>query len=130
MSTENGSSMSGDLSEVHVVELFQMINSSQKTGKVELKLSDGAAKVLFNEGEVVYAEYGKQQGKEAIYALLGVTSGQFVYSPGLSAEAEGNDVIGGFMGLVMEGMQRLDEESDSSLPKGMKAPSMDGDQYF
>jgi len=130
MDTEISSSMSGDLSEVHVVELFQMINSSQKTGKVELKLSNRSANVLFNEGEIIYADYGKQQGKEAIFALLGVTSGKFVYSPGIPAEAEDNDVIGGFMGLVMEGMQRLDEESDSDLPKGMKVPSVDGDQYL
>ena len=128
MTADISSSMSGDLAEVHVVELFQMINSSQKTGKVELKLSDGSATVFFNEGELVYAEYGQLKDKEAIFALFGVTSGQFVYLPGIPAEAEENDVIGGFMGLVMEGMQRLDEESD--LPKGMKAPSMDGDQYF
>ncbi len=130
MSTEVGSSMSGDLAEVHVVELFQMINSSQKTGIVELKLNGRSARVLFNEGEIVDAEYGKHQGKEAIFALLGVTSGKFVYSPGIPAEAEDNDVIGGFMGLVMEGMQRLDEESDSDLPKGMDVPSVDGDQYL
>mmetsp|Transcript_21504 Transcript_21504/g.9949 ORF Transcript_21504/g.9949 Transcript_21504/m.9949 type:complete len:184 (+) Transcript_21504:82-633(+) len=118
--------MSGDLSDVHVVELFQMINTSQKTGTVELMLKSGNAKVYFNEGELVYADYGKLEGRRAIFALLGVTSGQFVFSPGIPPEAERYEVIGGFMGLVMEGMQRLDEEAD--MPKeGMKLPSMDED---
>jgi len=120
--------MSGDISDVHVVELFQMINASQKTGTVELKLGTGDAKVMFSEGELVHAEYGKLKGKEAMFALLGVTRGQFVYSPGIPPEAQDNEVIGGFMGLVMEGMQRLDEEAD--LPEGMTPPTMDGDQYF
>ena len=122
--------MSGDISDVHVVDLFQMINTSQKTGSVDLNLQNGAAKVYFNEGELVYAQYGSLKGKEAIFGLLGVTSGQFMYSQGIPPEAEDYDVIGGFMGLVMEGMQRLDEEAD--MPeKGMRPPGLDGgDQYF
>ena len=35
--------MSGDVSDVHVVELLQMINTSQKTGTVKLKLKGGHA---------------------------------------------------------------------------------------
>lgn len=128
MTTDISAGMTGDIAEVHVVELFQMINASQKTGTVNLTLKGGDARVLFNEGELIHAEYGKLKGKEAIFALLGVTGGKFVYSPGIAPEAEDYDVIGGFMGLVMEGMQRLDEESE--LPGGMKLPGKDGDQYF
>lgn len=123
-----GSGMAGDIAEVHVVELFQMINASQKTGTVELKLPDGDATVMFNEGEVVLARYGDLAGKEALYKLLGVTKGQFAYQPGIPPEAEGYEVIGGFMGLVMEGMQLLDEEE--GLPEGMHFPGRDSDQYF
>lgn len=128
LSTEIGAGMSGDISEVHVVELFQMINSSQKTGTVELKLPGGEAVVLFNEGEVVFAKYGELSGKDALFKLLGVTSGQFSYTPGIPSEAMDNDVIGGFMGLVMEGMQRLDEGGE--LPEDMQRPGSESDQYF
>lgn len=129
VSAEITAGMSGDVSDVHVVDLFQMINTSQKTGSVDLNLANGSAKVLFNEGELVYADYGEFTGKEAIFALLGVTEGQFMYTQGIPSEAEEYDVIGGFMSLVMEGMQRLDEEAD--MPEeGMAPPSMDGDVYF
>ena len=128
LSSDISSSMSGDISEVHVVELFQMINSSQKTGTVELQLPKGKASVYFVEGELVHAEYLSLSGKDAFFTLLGITEGQFTYMPGIPPEAEGLDVIGGFMGLVMEGMQRLDEGSD--LPDGMQLPEKDSDQYF
>jgi len=104
--------MSGDVSEIHVVDLFQMINTSQKTGTVELKLKSGRANVYFRDGELVYADYGKFNGRRAVFALLGATSGQFVYSPGIPPDAKKYEIIGGFMGLVMEGMQRLDEDAD------------------
>ena len=128
LSSDISSGMTGDISEVHVVELFQMINSSQKTGTVELKLPEGKASVYFLEGELVYAEYLHMTGKGAFFALLGMTSGQFVYTPGIPPGAEELDVVGGFMGLVMEGMQRLDEGAD--LPEGMQRPERKSDQYF
>lgn len=120
--------MSGDLSQIHVVDLFQMINSGQKTGTVELELAKGKATVYFSEGELVYAEFQDLIGKEAFFSLLGITKGTFTFTPGIPADAEGFDVIGGFMGLVMEGMQRLDEGPD--LPEGMQPPESDSDQYF
>ncbi len=122
------SGMAGDISEIHVVDLFQMINSTQKTGSIELKLPGGNATVLFSDGEMVFAKYAGLSGKDALFKLLGVTKGQFVYSPGIPAEAEDYEVIGGFMGLVMEGMQLLDEGAD--LPDGMMRPDSRSDQYF
>lgn len=105
------SGMSGDISEIHVVELFQMINASQKTGTVELKLQESNAEVHFRDGEIVHALYGKLKRRRAVFALLGVTDGQFIYRPGIPPEYEDYEILGGFMGLVMEGMQRLDEEA-------------------
>ena len=103
--------MSGDLADVHVVELFQLINTSQKTGTVKLGFQNGYARVYFRDGEIVFAEHGDQHGRQAVVALMGVTSGLFVYLPWIQSEMENNEIIGGFMGLVMEGMQRLDEEA-------------------
>jgi hypothetical protein len=101
--------MTGQLAEISTVDLFQLINSSQKTGKVEFSLDDGTAVVLFHEGELVQARYNFLAGKDAIFALLGKLSGHFVYTSGISEEAKKLDIIGGFMGLIMEGMRRLDE---------------------
>ncbi len=104
------SGMSGKLSDIHAVELFQLINSSAKTGKVDLTFSDGKALVLFNEGELVQAVYNNEAGKEAFFQVLAKSEGDFTYTSGISKEAEEVQPIGGFMGLVMEGIRRVDEE--------------------
>jgi len=106
------SGMSGELAEINTVDLFQLINSSQKTGQVELDLEDGKAHVLFNEGELIQARYNILGGKDAVFALLAKRTGRFTYTSGISAEAEKLDVLGGFMGLIMEGMRRLDEQDE------------------
>lgn len=117
LETDINLGLSGDISEIHVVELFQLINSSQKTGTVRFKLADDVAEVLFNEGEVVHARYGDLMDRKAFFALLGVSSGQFTYSPGIPPGVQEYAVIGGFMGLVMEGMQLLDEEDQPLHPE-------------
>ncbi len=109
------SGMSGELAEINLVELLQLINSSQKTGRLELVLDDGKAKILFHEGEIIDVHYRDLAGKEALFALLGRTSGRFVYTSGIPDEAIDLPVIGGFMGLIMEGMRRIDEEEESGL---------------
>ncbi len=106
------SGMSGELAEINTVDLFQLINSSQKTGQVELDLEDGKAQVLFHEGELVQARYNTLAGKDAVFALLAKRSGRFTYTSGISEEAMKLDVLGGFMGLIMEGMRRLDEQEE------------------
>jgi CRP/FNR family transcriptional regulator, cyclic AMP receptor protein len=104
------SGMTGRLSEINPVELFQLINSSQKTGKVELALDDGNALITFHEGELVDTRYRELLGKEAFFALLAKGEGNFTYTSGLTAEEKELPVIGGFMGLIMEGMRRVDEK--------------------
>ena len=104
------SGMTGRLSEINPVELFQLINSSQKTGKVQLTLDDGKAVVVFHEGELVDTRYKDLSDKEAFFALLAKGEGNFTYTSGLTDAEKELPVIGGFMGLIMEGMRRVDEK--------------------
>ncbi len=108
-STTISSGMTGSLSDIVPVELFQMINNSQKTGRIELFFKEGNAFFSFNEGELVLAHYGKLRGKEAFFAVLGKSEGEFSYTSGLSPKEEVLPIIAGFMVLIMDGMKRLDE---------------------
>jgi CRP-like cAMP-binding protein len=105
------SGMSGKISDIHSVELFQLINTSAKTGQVECTFEDGKALVTFNQGELVQAVYNQLIGKDAFFKILTKTEGEFTYTSGLSEEEQNLEPIGGFMGLVMEGMRRVDEQS-------------------
>uniref|UniRef100_UPI004056B715 cyclic nucleotide-binding domain-containing protein n=1 Tax=Candidatus Electrothrix sp. TaxID=2170559 RepID=UPI004056B715 len=104
------SGMSGELSYINTVELFQLINSGGKTGKVDFVFSECKGLVLFNEGEIVFCRCGARTGKEAIFDMLAKKNGQFSYTKGLSQKEKKLPILGGFMGLIMEGLRRIDEE--------------------
>lgn len=106
------SGMSGELAEISMVDLFQLINSSQKTGTVQLILDEGKAAVLFKEGEIVYARFLDLRNRDALFALLNIKSGRFTYTKGVPPEFENLPPIGGFIGLLMEGLQKIDEEHE------------------
>ncbi|AGF79291.1 cyclic nucleotide-binding protein [Desulfocapsa sulfexigens DSM 10523] len=112
-SGEISSGMTGELSEVSPVDLLQLINSSRKTGTLDLALDKGRGMVFFKEGEIVYARYLEFRGKHVIYELLGMRSGHFSYTRGVPDVLDKAQPIGGFMGMMMEGLQRIDEKKDS-----------------
>ncbi len=103
------SGMVGELDEIAAVDLFQLINSSQKTGIVELLLKEGRALVCFSEGEIIHARFLKLRDKDAVFALLGARNGRFNYRRGIPPELTKLPPVGGFMGMMMEGLQRIDE---------------------
>ncbi|RUM42057.1 MAG: Crp/Fnr family transcriptional regulator [Desulfocapsa sp.] len=103
------SGMSGELAEIHAVDLFQLIHSSNKTGIVHLILDQGRARVVFRNGEIILAEFLEVTGKQALFALLQVKNGHFIYTSGISSEQQELAPIGRFMGMLMEGLQRMDE---------------------
>ncbi len=103
------SGMTGELSEIAPVDLFQLINAGGKTGTIDISLEQGRGMVFFRDGEIVYARYRKNRNKEAVYALLGMTNGHFSYTRGVPDILNDAPPIGGFMGMMMEGVQNLDE---------------------
>ena len=104
------SGMSGELNEISTVELLQLINSSQKTGHVELVLTDAKGSIFFSEGEIIHVRYKELRDKDALFALLGKKEGHFTYSKGVPMELTHLEPLGGFMGLIMEGVQFIDEQ--------------------
>lgn len=109
------SGMTGELSEIAPVDLFQMINTSGKTGTIDLTLENGRGMVFFRDGEIVYAGYQKLRKKDAIFTLMGMKSGHFSYTKGIPDVLEKVQPLGDFMGLMMEGVQSLDEGTVAQL---------------
>lgn len=105
------SGMSGELAEISIVDLLQLINSSQKTGRLDLALERGRATVFFKEGEIVHARFLDFRNKEAMYALVQVKRGHFSYTKGIPKELDQLPPIGGFMSILMEGLQQIDEKN-------------------
>jgi CRP-like cAMP-binding protein len=103
------SGMTGELAEISIVDLLQLINSSQKTGTVSLALEQGKALVFFRDGQIVHARLLKLRNREAVFALLAEKSGHFSYTKGIPVQLDGLQPIGDFLGMLMEGLQRIDE---------------------
>jgi len=110
---ELASGMVGQVADIPVVELCQMINANQKTGVLKIDHEELRATLMFNEGELIHAEVQQLTGKEAFFRILGLKSGRFKFSQGLPSSRLGSDVIGGYMALIMEGMKRLDDSTRS-----------------
>lgn len=106
---ELASGMVGQLGDIPPLELCQMINSNQKTGRLKLEVGEKKANLLFNEGELVSADFNGKVGKEAFYEALAVADGRFKFVHGLQKRDLALDVLGGFMGMLMEGMKRIDD---------------------
>ncbi len=104
------SGMIGNLSEMSPSELFQTLNLNRKTGVLNLSLSKGTSKLVFNEGNLIRAQYAKKEGKEAFFAILREKKGRFKFIQELSPEDVNTPEIGDFMWLLMEGTRRIDED--------------------
>lgn len=112
---ELSSGMVGQIADIPVVELCQMVNSNQKTGVLKIEYEDIRAHLMFNEGELIHADLQQYEGKEAFYRILAMKIGRFKFTQGIPAAHKNNDVIGGYMALIMEGMKRLDDTAARQL---------------
>ncbi len=103
------SGMVGQLADISVIELCQMFNANKKTGTLKLENESIRATLIFKRGEIVHAQLGEEMGKEAFFSMLPLASGRFKFTQGLSAKEKRLESLGSFMGLIMEGLKRLDD---------------------
>ncbi len=108
-SKEIASGMSGKLRDIPPSELFQILNISQKTGVLTLTLSKGKAVLSFREGSLVRVKYSEKENTEAFFDILKEKDGRFKFLPGLPPDEMNAPAIGYLMGLLMEGLRRIDE---------------------
>jgi len=110
---EVASAMSGTLDEMPQVELFQIFHMNAKTGVLKLDLPKGEATISFREGCIINANYAGEESQEAIYKIIAEKKGgRFKFNAGLSPQEMKSAEIGDFMKLLMDGIRRVDEDSN------------------
>ncbi len=109
------SGMIGKLSDMPPSELFQTFNINQKTGKLNLSLSGGAAQIYFRDGSLIKVDYQDKDDKEALYEILKEKKGRFQFHAGLPDKEKDTPEIGNFMWLLMEGLRRADETQEEDV---------------
>lgn len=103
------SGMIGNLSDMSASEIFQTLNTHQKSGVLTLDLVDGTGTLAFREGELISARFNRIEGVDAFFALLRHKQGRFKFKPGLTVERRKAEPLGEFMFLLMEGVRLADE---------------------
>ncbi len=106
------SGMIGRLSEMPQVELFQTLHANQKTGLLTLDFGNKSAGFSFRDGGLVKANFGGKKGKEAFFEVFKMKDGRFKFVPGLPEGDMELPEIGFFMQLLMDGVRRMDENSE------------------
>jgi hypothetical protein len=104
--------VTGTLGLFSLVDLFQLLAASSRSGRLTVDHPEGSARVFFEEGRAVHAEFEKLSGVDAVYALFGDEQGSFEFILGLPAPR--TTITTSTENLVLEATRRLDEARRNS----------------
>ncbi len=107
MLKSSGKAFEGRLSEISLSDLMQVFAMNKKTGVLKLKSHNIDASIYIRNGEIIHAQTKKIFGEKAMYRLLGLVEGDFIFEPDVISEQI--SLRGALDNLLMEGMRQLDE---------------------
>ncbi|BHH83080.1 cyclic nucleotide-binding domain-containing protein [Desulforhopalus sp. 52FAK] len=102
---EISSGMSGKLSDISVVDLFNIMNSKRKTGALHFSLKEGKAVAFFRDGEVIFSRFQRFRQEQSVTEILAAKVGSFHYMKGLPNELKKSSPIAPFDELMLDAMQ-------------------------
>lgn len=74
--------LEGDLSQVNLLDIVQMLLASRRDGVLQLRLGARSGDIVFRVGQIVSANFEKESGDEALLEILKTmrNSGSFTFS--------------------------------------------------
>ncbi|UCH26567.1 MAG: DUF4388 domain-containing protein [Trueperaceae bacterium] len=105
--------MTGTLGLFSLVDLFQLLSSASRTGRLLIEHPKGSARVYFDKGSVRHAEFGGLKGEEAVFALFADERGNFEFTVGLTPLDLTIELS--TENLMLEAIRRLDEGRRGSI---------------
>lgn len=99
--------MTGTLGLFSLVDLFQLLAASARSGRLSIVHPEGNARIFFDKGRVVHAAFGGETGEAAVFALFADERGSFEFQLGSSAPQI--SVTTSLENLLLEATRRLDE---------------------
>ena len=109
--TTAGTSMSGDISEIPLPDLLQLLSTSRKSGVLVLRSDLGTGRIFLRTGQIYFASVqdAPDMGThKAFYRMLGWNQGGFELEPADNGDVP-EEIEDSTEGLLMEGMRQLDE---------------------
>jgi CRP-like cAMP-binding protein len=111
---EGSKSFSGKLSVMSLPTVIQVLSESSRSGTLMMEAYDGKkGRIGFSDGRILEASTGSLEGEEAFFELLKWKNGDFWLDP---RQVPFEDKIkNSVMGLMLEGMRRMDEASRDEM---------------
>jgi pSer/pThr/pTyr-binding forkhead associated (FHA) protein len=100
--------IAGDLGHLCPIELFQLLESSRKTGRLKIDTLRGEGSFQIKNGKILTAQFSNLCAEQAVYETLRYSSGTFEFQP-LSEILENPQITIPTTALLMEGCRLLDE---------------------
>jgi hypothetical protein len=97
----------GSLAELLLPDLIQLVSVAGKTGVFRLANGVREGSIFLDEGRIVHAALGEDEGEDALYWLALWSEGEFRFEPGVGSPAR--TITKSNTNLLMEAAQRLDE---------------------
>ena len=110
-STKKG--ITGNLAEIHVTDLIQMLSAGGKTGALTLFKEDENGEVFFDQGRVINARYKDVEGVEAFNLLVRWEHGLFILDP--DAQLLDQKIFDSTEMLLIEACRLWDEEKQEAF---------------
>ncbi len=113
---ETGPELEGDLQQVALFDLLQVFAANRRTGLLSVVSGGVRGQIWLKEGRVVDAVCGFVAGEKALFRVLALSEGQFVFLPDRTAGRQRIDASTDF--LLMEAVRHADElkELQTKLP--------------
>lgn len=104
--TEALKGFEGNLADLSLAEVIQLLNLNQRSGVLHIEAA-GKGEIVFQNGQMVYGKYGDLRGEAAVYKVVPSLKGTFRFEPG-QKEVERN-IEGSTMNVLIEACRLEDE---------------------
>ncbi len=115
----SGPELEGELEQVGAFDLLQVFAQSRRTGLLRIEGAALSGEIYVRDGRVVSARSNVVVAEKALFRLLALSEGQFVFVPGRLADKERIDASTDH--LLMEAVRRTDERA--TLEVELPSPS-------
>lgn len=110
-------SVTGNLAELSLPDIVQLLSNSRKTGMLVLRRGEDEAKVFINNGAVINCFYKGKDGEDAFFGLLDWEEGDFALETDVTMVEQKINMS--TESLMLEGFRIMDEKrAGISTPPG------------
>jgi len=109
--TNTKKAFSGDLKDLSIVELVQMLNLNKKSGILKIE-GDKSGEIYLKNGHLCGAKSPAGEGEEAVYELVAIDNGTFNFE--LSEHDLPQNITNSTMNVIMEACRIMDEKKHAN----------------